>query len=45
MISFSTGKLRKKPVNGVLTNLFSSSTAHTEKIRGTKFVKQIVENI
>ena len=45
MISFSTGKLRKKNCFGPKRSLFSFSTDQTEKNLWKKTVKQIGENI
>jgi hypothetical protein len=45
MISFSTGKLRKKNCFEPIKNLFASSTAQTEKNSWKKLGKQIGENI
>ena len=42
MISFSTGKLRKK-MFGRIINLFSYSTAQTEKKLWKKIVEQMVK--
>jgi hypothetical protein len=45
MISFSTGKLREKNCFVPIRNLFSFSTAQTEKNSLPKLEKQIGENI